>query len=485
VAEIEVLVEVNQPPRFTAPPKGVPIEETAGDPVTFNIEAVDDDGDTVRVTSGPMPGGLPQANFSGNPAFETFYWQTVPSDFREGGYEIKYTAEDNKGGEDERTVKIMLAPAELVIIVPEKIEPPLNENTGGGFVVKAYGPKNVGTIDLQIDKILPNMPAGMAFTLQSSGNPVVKRFLGRPEPNTAGPYRVTFKAEAPGHPEYEPAYKEFKFEILPEIMPSLPYELSGEFSDGISGGTTSGRITDAGDQTISLLDFLGSRGIFIASDPSGGGSPAVIELCDDSSAIEIPAGTEVLVDCSNSLTVQVFTGTVKINFFPHNGAIASTYLNELNSLTFEPETCEIFTPLTNPETVIVYEDGREIQIVPGAIVTLYRIVDVDIKPGSYPNCFNSNDHGAIPVAILSSNVFDATQVDPSKINMDGQGVRIVGRGTTQAHIEDVNGDGFNDLMLQIEDVDGTYVAGDTVAEITGETFDGYPIMGTDSICIVP
>ena len=91
----------------------------------------------------------------------------------------------------------------------------------------------------------------------------------------------------------------------------------------------------------------------------------------------------------------------------------------------------------------------------------------------------------IPVAILSSGSFDATQVDPVSVFLDGQGVQVVGKGNTQAHIEDVNGDGIDDLMMQIEDIDGTYQEGDTIATLTGETFDGTQIRGTDSICIVP
>jgi len=115
----------------------------------------------------------------------------------------------------------------------------------------------------------------------------------------------------------------------------------------------------------------------------------------------------------------------------------------------------------------------------------YTNVDIDIKPGSYPNCFNSDGKGAIPVAILSSDDFDATLVNPSSISLNGQGVRIVGKGNIQSHIEDVNGDGLDDLMVQIEDMDGTYGAGNAIAVLTGETFGGDPMKGTDSICIVP
>ena len=120
-----------------------------------------------------------------------------------------------------------------------------------------------------------------------------------------------------------------------------------------------------------------------------------------------------------------------------------------------------------------------------AHATVVVDVEIDIKPGSDPNCFNNDGNGAIPVAILSSGDFDATEVDPMTVSLDGQAVRIVGKkGTAQAHVEDVNGDDLDDLVLQIQDQDGTYSPGDTTATLTGETFDGTKIQGTDSICIV-
>jgi hypothetical protein len=111
-------------------------------------------------------------------------------------------------------------------------------------------------------------------------------------------------------------------------------------------------------------------------------------------------------------------------------------------------------------------------------------VEIDIKPGSDPNCFNNDGRGAIPVAILSSVDFDATTVDPLTVDLDGQTVRRVGKGKLQAHVEDVNGDGLLDLMLQFEDVDGTYAADSGTGTLTGETLDGAAIEGQDSICVV-
>ena len=119
-----------------------------------------------------------------------------------------------------------------------------------------------------------------------------------------------------------------------------------------------------------------------------------------------------------------------------------------------------------------------------AIVVPPLQVGIDIKPGSDPNCINSDGHGAIPVAIISTPDFDATQVDPETVSLDDQEVRIVGMANIQAHIEDVNGDGLLDLIVQIEDT-GIYPAGVTAAQLMAETFDGISIVGTDILCIVP
>ena len=115
-------------------------------------------------------------------------------------------------------------------------------------------------------------------------------------------------------------------------------------------------------------------------------------------------------------------------------------------------------------------------------------VDVDIKPEETSNCFNNDGNGVIPVALLSSATFDATQVDPASVQLEGLAVKAVGKNNKLlASFEDVNGDGLDDLVIKIEDVDGTFSVGDTTATITGNLlpeFGSTPITGTDSICIV-
>jgi len=125
----------------------------------------------------------------------------------------------------------------------------------------------------------------------------------------------------------------------------------------------------------------------------------------------------------------------------------------------------------------------------GEIRVVYEAlqVEIDIKPGSYPNVINLGLQGVIPVAILSSDEFNATQVDPSSVTLSGAGVAVRGKGNnTLAHIEDVNGDGRDDLLLQVETENLSASAfQDGFALLEGQTFDGVLIEGWDEIIIVP
>ena len=112
-------------------------------------------------------------------------------------------------------------------------------------------------------------------------------------------------------------------------------------------------------------------------------------------------------------------------------------------------------------------------------------VRIDIKPGSDPNCINpdSNGNGVIPVAILGSATFDASQVNAADVTLDGVGVRLKGKSGGAGSLEDVNGDGYLDLVVHIQD--WTLVAGSATATLTGYLSSGTAIQGSDSICIVP
>jgi DNA-binding beta-propeller fold protein YncE len=71
-------------------------------------------------------------------------------------------------------------------------------------------------------------------------------------------------------------------------------------------------------------------------------------------------------------------------------------------------------------------------------------VAIDIIPGEFPNSINPQSNRVIPVAILTTDTFDAITVDPLTVEFGPNGATEAhGRG----HIEDVDGDGDNDLTF--------------------------------------
>jgi hypothetical protein len=148
-----------------------------------------------------------------------------------------------------------------------------------------------------------------------------------------------------------------------------------------------------------------------------------------------------------------------------------------------------FTASSSSTTIAFAEVGADDQfgmlLDDVGLVSVSIEVDIDIKPGSDPNPINPGSKGLVPVAILSSAEFDATQVDPTSVSLAGATVAVRGKGTLMAHEEDVNGDSLADLVVQVETQGFADLGeGGTVA-LTGETFGGQAIVGYDEIIIVP
>jgi hypothetical protein len=145
---------------------------------------------------------------------------------------------------------------------------------------------------------------------------------------------------------------------------------------------------------------------------------------------------------------------------------------------------EIIT--TNPEVQVIASPGDKPTV---AVIDPPVPIQatIDIKPGSDPNSINLGSNGVIPVAILSSSVFDANQVDPVTVSLGGAGVAVKGKGNNlMSSLEDVNEDGLIDLLIKVEteNLDPGEIQ-DGWIELYGELYDGTLIEGKDTVNIVP
>jgi hypothetical protein len=113
-----------------------------------------------------------------------------------------------------------------------------------------------------------------------------------------------------------------------------------------------------------------------------------------------------------------------------------------------------------------------------------RRVAIDIRPGTTPNTVNLGSSGVVPVAILSEAGFDATSVDPLTVAIASAQVRLRGNGTPMASVDDVDGDGLDDLVIHVSTSALTLTSADTTATLVGSTTDGQRIEGADSVRIV-
>jgi photosystem II stability/assembly factor-like uncharacterized protein len=117
----------------------------------------------------------------------------------------------------------------------------------------------------------------------------------------------------------------------------------------------------------------------------------------------------------------------------------------------------------------------ELAIEPAAAATS---VEIDIKPGSSSNSINPRSNGNIPVAVLTTSSFDASSVDPGTVRFGQTGKEAAQLRSSQ---EDVDKDGDLDLVLHFNTQQSGLKCGDSLAHLTGRTFDGQPVTGSDSV----
>lgn len=117
-------------------------------------------------------------------------------------------------------------------------------------------------------------------------------------------------------------------------------------------------------------------------------------------------------------------------------------------------------------------------------------VNIDIKPGSDPNSINLKSKGLLPIAIFGSDTVDVTEIVPSTIKIGTVGLATRGSSKNKLafSFEQVNEDEDMDMMVffEIQQLAPEELDASTQQLIlTGEFGDETPLVGIDSVRIVP
>jgi len=180
-----------------------------------------------------------------------------------------------------------------------------------------------------------------------------------------------------------------------------------------------------------------------------------------------------LIDTGIPRKQQSSTTTVKVKWQENKGIeyfIDGTlvYNDERIKLNYFGE---IFLAAKNAVgTFVDYQTGSEDSMSP-------LLIDIDIKPGGNPNCINLKSKGVVPVAIITTDSFDAMTIDPSTIT-------FANANAVRWSTEDVDGDGNEDMMFHFNTQDLELDEDSGNATLLGVTYDGMPIKGTDTVKII-
>jgi hypothetical protein len=142
----------------------------------------------------------------------------------------------------------------------------------------------------------------------------------------------------------------------------------------------------------------------------------------------------------------------------------------------------------------VYGNGDPIYLkfygnIPINLVTLESGMVIDIKPGNDQNNINLKSNGVVPVAVLTTDEFDAATIDPAT-------AQFAGAAPDHWNLEDVDGDGDDDVMFHFRTQELDLDEDSTEATLTAQLLSqmtilsaaqagsGAVVSGTDIVQIV-
>jgi hypothetical protein len=188
-------------------------------------------------------------------------------------------------------------------------------------------------------------------------------------------------------------------------------------------------------------------------------------------------------DCSISLLTSDLTGDPGLDAFTDDGTPGNGHFPLLETSPAidkgNNDVC-LSNPILTTDQIgdprVGVCDIGAIEFEPVPVLT----VVLSVRPSSAENRINLKSNGLVRVAILSTADFDAGSIIRASLKFGPGQALAQGKG----QLKDVNGDGQADLVLHFRTQDSGIQCGDTSVLITGQTLNGNPIKGSDSITTV-
>ena len=209
---------------------------------------------------------------------------------------------------------------------------------------------------------------------------------------------------------------------------------------------------------------------------------------------------------STGCTVNIYGGEIGDGFFVllYTGEpipVVTIYGTDfaLDGVPLDPLADQFFTDSSGYGVLTgTYGNGDPIDLLFYSDVPIYlrspRSPDtemaIDIKPGNDQNNINLKSKGVVPVAVLTTDNFDAGMVDPAT-------AQFAGAAPVRWELADVDDDGDEDMMFHFRtqdlDLDQSSTEATLTARLTGQMSirstgqinDGTIVSGTDEVRIVP
>ena len=225
-----------------------------------------------------------------------------------------------------------------------------------------------------------------------------------------------------------------------------------------------------------ITEYFGGRVIEVDSSGTivwqmtGLNNPWDVERLDNGNTLitEASIGRVVEVDSSGTIVWQM-TG---LNF-PWD----ADRLGNGNTLITETSIGKVIE-VDSSGTIVWQMTGLTLPVDAERLEPSIIEVQIDIRPGKDKNYINLKSKGRIPVAILTTETFDAYSVDTSTILFGRTGIECE---PIRISYRDINKDKNEDLLLYFKIHETGIQIGDNMAYLTGKVLSGEDIMGSDSI----